>query len=226
MTTPLQYEETGDALHEYILRHIDAEPELLHQVQRLTHLRLTYSRMCSGHLQGRLLKMLCSMMQAHRILELGTFSGYSALSMAEALTPDPVSGTPGELHTIEVFDELEDFLRDVFSRSPLGRLIHLHIGDALQVIPTLGDAPFDVAFIDADKRLYNEYYDLILPRMRPGGLIMADNTLWDGKVLTTPKETDRQSLGIQQFNDRIAADTRVEKVILPLRDGLTLIRVK
>jgi predicted O-methyltransferase YrrM len=226
VTTPLQYEETGDALHEYILRHIDAEPELLHQVQRLTHLRLTYSRMCSGHLQGRLLKMLCSMMQAHRILELGTFSGYSALSMAEALTPDPVSGAPGELHTIEVFDELEDFLRDVFSRSPLGKLIHLHIGDALQVIPTLGDAPFDVAFIDADKRLYNEYYDLILPRMRPGGLIMADNTLWDGKVLTTPKETDRQSLGIQQFNDRIAADPRVEKVILPLRDGLTLIRVK
>jgi predicted O-methyltransferase YrrM len=225
VTTPLQYEETGDALHEYILRHIDAEPELLHDVQRLTHLRLTYSRMCSGHLQGRLLKMLCSMMQAHRILELGTFSGYSALSMAEALTPDPTTGAAPELHTIEVFDELEDFLRDVFGRTPLGQYIHLHIGDAVEIIPTL-EGTFDVAFIDADKRRYNDYYDLILPRMRPGGLILADNTLLDGKVLTPPKETDRQSQGIQAFNDRIAEDNRVEKVILPLRDGLTMIRVK
>jgi predicted O-methyltransferase YrrM len=222
----MQYEETGDALHEYILRHIDAEPELLHQVQRLTHLRLTYPRMCSGHLQGRLLKMLCSMMQAHRILELGTFSGYSALSMAEALTPDPVTGKPGELHTIEVFDELEDFLTDVFSRSPLGKLIHLHIGDALKILPTLGTEPFDVAFMDADKRCYCEYYEQILPLIRPGGLILADNTLWDGKVLQKPKESDKQSLGIQAFNDMVAADTRVEKVILPLRDGLTMIRVK
>lgn len=221
---PLTYEETADALLEYVMQHIDPEPELLHQVQRLTHLRLTYPRMCSGHLQGRLLSMLCKMVRPHRILELGTFSGYSALSMAEALTPDS-DGRPGELHTIEVFDELEDFLRDIFSRSPLGRQIHLHIGDALEVIPTLGDEPFDVAFIDADKRLYCEYYEMILPKMRPGGLILADNTLWDGKVLKPAKESDLQTIGLQRFNDKLAADTRVEKVILPMRDGLTLIRV-
>lgn len=222
----LRYEETLSLLDEYILQHIDSEPDYLRQVQRLTHLRLTYSRMCSGHLQGRLLKMLCQLAGAHRILELGTFSGYSALSMAEALTPDPVSGNPGELHTIEIFDELEDFLHEMFAKAPHGQLIHLHMGDALQIIPTLGDRPFDVCYIDADKRIYNEYYDLILPLIRPGGLIIADNTLWDGKVLTTPKSSDLQTLGIQAFNDRIASDHRVEKVILPLRDGLTIIRKK
>lgn len=223
----MNYEETANALDEYIRHHIDAEPELLHQVQRLTHLRLTYSRMCSGHLQGRLLKMLCSLTGAHRILELGTYSGYSALSMAEALTPNPVTGTE-ELHTIEIFDELEDFLREMFGKSPLGEKIHLHIGDALQIIPQLkSDEPWDVAFIDADKRIYNDYYDLVLPQMRPGGLIIADNTLWDGKVLDpNPKESDLQTRGLQAFNDRIAQDPRVEKVILPMRDGLTMIRVK
>lgn len=220
----MNYEETIDALEEYVRQHIDPEPELLHHVQRLTHLRLTYPRMCSGHLQGRLLKMLCNLANAHRILELGTFSGYSALSMAEALTPDPVTGMC-ELHTIEVFDELEDFLNDIKSQAgPLGELIHLHFGDALEIIPTL-DGPFDVVFIDADKRIYCEYYDLILPLVRPGGLILADNTLWDGKVLDPlPKPSDTQTLGLQRFNDMIASDPRVEKVILPLRDGLTIIR--
>jgi len=224
MEKELRYEETQSALDEYVLSHIDAEPELLHQVQRLTHLRLTYSRMCSGHLQGRMLKMFCNMVNAHNILELGTFSGYSALSMAEALTPDPVTGKC-ELHTIEIFDEIEDFIRDVFSRSENAHKLHLHIGDALEIIPTLPNT-WDVCFIDADKRLYNEYYDLVLPRMRKGGLIIADNTLWDGKVLDpNPKESDLQTRGLQAFNDRIAADSRVEKVILPMRDGLTLIRV-
>jgi len=224
MEKELRYEETQSALDEYVLSHIDAEPELLHQVQRLTHLRLTYSRMCSGHLQGRMLKMFCNMVNAHNILELGTFSGYSALSMAEALTPDPVTGKC-ELHTIEIFDEIEDFIRDVFSRSENAHKLHLHIGDALEIIPTLPNT-WDVCFIDADKRLYNEYYDLVLPRMRKGGLIIADNTLWDGKVLDpNPKESDLQTRGLQAFNDRIAADPRIEKVILPMRDGLTLIRV-
>lgn len=225
MEKELRYEETQSVLDEYVLKHIDAEPELLHQVQRLTHLRLTYSRMCSGHLQGRMLKMFCNMVNAHNVLELGTFSGYSALSMAEALTPDPVTGKC-ELHTIEIFDEIEDFIRDVFSRSEHKDKLHLHIGDALDIIPTL-DNVWDVCFIDADKRLYNEYYDLVLPRMRKGGLIIADNTLWDGKVLDpNPKESDMQTRELQAFNDRIAADDRVEKVILPMRDGLTLIRVK
>lgn len=222
----MNYEETEDALDEYVRSHIDPEPDLLHQVTRLTHLRLTYPRMCSGHVQGRLLKMLCQLVSAHRILELGTFSGYSALAMAEALTPDPQTGLC-ELHTIEVFDELEDFLREVMDRAgDLGKKIRLHFGDALQIIPQL-EGPFDVVFIDADKRLYSEYFEAVLPLVRPGGLILADNTLWDGKVLDpSPKESDTQTRGLQRFNDQIAADSRVEKVILPMRDGLTLIRVK
>lgn len=226
MQKELRYEEIADALDDYVRAHIDPEPELLHQVQRLTHIRLTYSRMCSGHVQGRLLKMFCQLVGAHRVLELGTFSGYSALSMAEGLTPDPVTGQC-ELHTIEVFDELEDFLHDVMSRAgELGQRIHLHFGDALEVIPQL-EGQFDVAFIDADKRIYDQYFELILPRMRPGGLILADNTLWDGKVLDpNPKESDTQTRGLLRFNDMIAADPRVEKVILPMRDGLTMIRVK
>lgn len=180
--------------------------------------------MCSGHLQGRILKMLCSLANAHNILELGTFSGYSALSMAEALTPDPLTGK-AELHTIEIFDELEDFITDMFSRSQHRDKLHLHIGDALDIIPTLPNT-WDVCFIDADKRIYSKYYELILPRMRKGGLIIADNTLWDGKVLdSNPKESDLQTRGLQAFNDMIARDSRVEKVILPMRDGLTLIRV-
>ena len=220
----MRYEETASALDEYVLKHIDAEPELLHQVQRLTHLRLTYSRMCSGHLQGRILKMLCSLANAHNILELGTFSGYSALSMAEALTPDPRTGKSG-LHPSEIFDELEDFTPDMISRSQHRDKLHLHIGDALDIIPTLPNT-WDVCFIDADKRIYSKYYELILPRMRKGGLIIADNTLWDGKVLdSNPKESDLQTRGLQAFNDMIAKDSRVEKVILPMRDGLTLIRV-
>lgn len=234
MQKELRYEEIADALDEYVRSHIDPEPELLHQVQRLTHLRLTYPRMCSGHLQGRLLKMLCQMVNAHRILELGTYSGYSALSMAEGLTPDPVTGIE-ELHTIEVFDEIEDFLRDVMERAgELGKKIHLHFGDAISLIPELSEErrvkreeSWDVVFIDADKRCYNEYYDLVLPYVRPGGLIIADNTLWDGKVLDPdPKESDTQTRGLQRFNDRIAKDTRVEKVILPMRDGLTIIMKK
>ena len=254
MQRELRYEEIEDALDEYVRAHIDPEPELLHQVQRLTHLRLTYSRMCSGHLQGRLLKMLCQLVDAHRVLELGTFSGYSALSMAEGMTPDPATGVC-ELHTIEVFDELEDFLHDVMAKAgELGRRVHLHFGDAVELLgqPSMdaegnmdagGDAddrdetkagdhrwaegPWDLVFIDADKREYDRYYELVLPHVRPGGLIVADNTQWHGKVLDpAPKESDTQTRGLQRFNDLIAHDTRVEKVILPMRDGLTLIRVK
>lgn len=226
----MNYEETEDALDAYVRDHIDAEPDYLHQVQRLTHLRLTYTRMCSGHIQGRLLKMLCELVGAHRILELGTFSGYSALSMAEALTPDPEDGSC-ELHTIEVFDELEDFEREMFKMGgEIGQRIHLHIGDATELIDEVSkqvEKPWDVCFIDADKRIYDQYFERVLPYMRKGGLIICDNTLWAGKVLDpNPKESDLQTRGLQRFNDMIAADTRVEKVILPLRDGLTLLRVK
>lgn len=207
-------------LDEYILRHIDAEGDFLHSLWRDTQLRLAYGQMASGHLQGRLLKMLVQMIRPRYVLELGTFSGYSALSMAEGLAEG------SELHTFEIFDEQEDFIREWFERSPYSHLLHLHIGDALELVPQM-DIQWDLAFIDADKREYVEYYNMVLPRMRPGGFILADNTLWYGHVLEEhPRESDLQTRGVQAFNDLVASDPRVEKVILPLRDGLTLIRVK
>ena len=208
------------SIDEYILRHIDAEGDYLHALWRDTQLRLAYGQMASGHLQGRLLKMLVQMVRPHFVLELGTFSGYSALSMAEGLEPG------AQLHTFEVFDEQEDFIRQWFDGSAYADMLHLHIGDALQLVPQM-DIQWDLAFIDADKREYVDYYNMVLPRMRPGGFILADNTLWYGHVLEEhPRESDLQTRGVQAFNDLVAADPRVEKVILPLRDGLTLIRVK
>ena len=207
-------------LDEYILRHIDAEGELLHALWRDTQLRLSYGQMVRGQLPGRLLTMLVEMAQPRRVLELGTFSGYSALCMAEGLKPD------AELHTIEVFDEMEDFIRSWIARSPHASQIHLHIGNALDIVPTLPGG-WDFVFMDADKRQYVDYYNMILPLMRPGGFILADNTLWYGHVLEEhPRQSDRQTQNIQAFNDLVAGDSRVEKVILPLRDGLTIIRVK
>lgn len=206
-------------LEQYILHHIENEGQLLSQLNRDTHVNLLRPRMLSGHLQGRILKMICRMISPVRILELGTFTGYSALCMAEAL-PDN-----GELHTIEIDDELETFILKYFDRSPYRDRIHLHIGDAREVVPQL-DGPFDMVFIDANKRLYCDYYDLVFDKVRPGGFILADNTLWDGKILQPPLPSDAQTIGIMRFNEKIAADTRVEKVILPLRDGLTLIYKK
>lgn len=206
-------------LEQYILHHIDSEGQLLSQLNRDTHVNLLRPRMLSGHLQGRILKMICRMIAPVRILELGTFTGYSALCMAEAL-PDN-----GELHTIEIDDELETFIRKYFDRSPYRDRIHLHIGDAREVVPRL-DGTFDMVFIDANKRLYCDYYDLVFDKVRPGGFILADNTLWDGKILQSPLPSDAQTIGIMRFNEKVATDTRVEKVILPLRDGLTLIYKK
>lgn len=206
-------------LEQYILDHSDSEGKLLSLLNRDTHVNLLRPRMLSGHLQGRILKMICRMISPVRILELGTFTGYSALCMAEALPEN------GELHTIEIDDELEDFIRKYFDQSPYNNRIHLHIGDARNIIPTL-EGPFDMVFIDANKRIYSEYYDLVFDKIRPGGFILADNTLWDGKVLQTPHTNDAQTIGIQHFNEKIASDTRIEKVILPLRDGLTLIYKK
>ncbi len=206
-------------LEQYILHHIDSEGQLLSQLNRDTHVNLLRPRMLSGHLQGRILKMICRMIAPVRILELGTFTGYSALCMAEAL-PDN-----GELHTIEIDDELETFIRKYFDRSPYRDRIHLHIGDAREVVPQL-DGSFDMVFIDANKRFYCDYYDLVFDKVRPGGFILADNTLWDGKILQPPLPSDAQTIGIMRFNEKVAADTRVEKVILPLRDGLTLIYKK
>lgn len=203
-------------LDEYISAHIDREPDYLHELYRKTHLTRLYPRMCSGHAQGRLLAMLTRMIAPKRVLELGTFTGYSALCFAEAIAPD------GEVHTIEIDDEAEDDLRELFATAPGGEKIRLHIGDAAKLIPTLG-SDWDMVFIDANKRCYSQYYKLILPRLRPGGYIIADNTLWDGKVADDDCH-DQQTRGIMDFNDLVAADPAVEKVIIPIRDGMTIIR--
>jgi len=206
-------------VEDYILSHTDAEPEYLAKVNRDTHLKLINPRMLSGHLQGRVLSMFCKMIQPHNILELGTFTGYSALCMAESLPEN------GILHTIECDDELEDFIKQNFSASEYNDKIKLHIGDALQVIDKL-DITFDLVFIDADKREYLAYYEAVLPKLRSGGFILADNTLWDGKVLQKVENNDKQTIEIMRFNDFVSSDNRVEKVMLPLRDGLTIIRKK
>ncbi|MCE5332398.1 MAG: O-methyltransferase [Bacteroidales bacterium] len=204
-------------LDEYILSHSDTEPDYLAKINRATHIRLINPRMCSGHLQGRFLAMFCRMIQPKCILELGTFTGYSALCMAEALPVD------GVLHTVECDDELEDFILDNLAGSGHGSKIRLHIGDALSVIGEL-DETFDLVFIDADKREYLAYYEAVLPKLRTGGFILADNTLWDGKILQKVAANDKQTIEIMHFNDFVAKDSRVEKVMLPLRDGLTIIR--
>lgn len=205
-----------DNIEQYILSHIDEEGDLLKNLNRDAHVNLLRPRMISGHLQGRLLKMFCRMIQPKYILEIGTYTAYATLCLAEGASDD------AEIHTIEVNDELEDFVMKHLHKSKLKDKIHLHIGDAIQIIPTI-DCIFDLVFIDANKRHYCEYYDLIFDKVRPGGLIIADNTLWDGKVLEIPHPTDKQTIGIQAFNDMLEKDNRVEKVILPIRDGLTLI---
>lgn len=208
--------DKDEAIENYILSHIDSEGELLQQLNRDAHVNLLKPRMLSGHLQGRMLKMFCRMVQPKYILEIGTYTAYATLCLAEGAADD------AEIHTIEVNDELEDFILKYLHRTKLRDKIHLHIGNAEDIIPSL-DCTFDLVFIDANKRHYIEYYNLIFDKVRSGGLIIADNTLWDGHVLDTPKASDKQTIGIQQFNEMIAADHRVEKVILPVRDGLTLI---
>ena len=207
-------------LDEYILEHIDEENDYLKALYRDTHLKLLYPRMASGHLQGQLLKMFVRMIQPQQILEIGTYSGYSALCMAEGLSEG------GMIHTFEINDEQEDFTRPWLENSPYADKIKFYIGDALDLIPQT-DLIFDLAFIDGDKRKYIDYYEMVLPRLKEGGYIIADNTLWDGHVLEEqPHRTDIQTIRIKAFNNLIAKDKRVEKVILPLRDGLTIIRKK
>lgn len=212
--------DTAMTIDEYILQHIDPEGDYLHALYRDTHLKLLYPRMASGHLQGRMLKMFVRMIKPSCILEIGTYSGYSALCMAEGLSEG------GMIHTFEINDEQEEFTRPWFEGSLYADRIKLYIGDALQLVPQLG-LTFDLAFVDGDKRRYVDYYEMILPRLADGGYIIADNTLWDGHVLEEhPHASDLQTLGIKAFNDLVARDERVEKVILPLRDGLTIIRKK
>ena len=210
---------SSDQLEEYILSHIKPEGEYLHRLWRATNIHLLRGRMASGHLQGRLLKMLVQMIRPQRILEVGTFSGYSAICMAEGLEDG------GQVYTFEINDEQEDFTRPWIEGSAVADKITFIIGDAVTEAPKLGIV-FDMAFIDGDKRTYLPTYEMALKVTRPGGFILADNTLWDGHVVDPAYSHDAQTLGIESFNDYVAHDDRVEQVILPLRDGLTIMRVK
>ena len=213
-------------LSEYIEQHSSPENEVLQQITRSTHLEVINPRMLSGHVQGRVLSMISQMIRPKRILELGTFTGYSALCLAEGLTED------GMLLTIEHNDEMEEAIRRNLALSPLGEKIHLVIGDAKETLRNfelriknfeLGEG-FDLVFIDADKKEYCDYLDLVIPLMRKGGWILADNTLWDGHIIDPAYDKDRQTVALREFNDKVAEDPRLEKVILPLRDGLTIIK--
>ena len=214
-------------LAEYIEQHSSPESDALRKITRSTHLELINPRMLSGHVQGRVLSMISQMIQPEHILELGTFTGYSALCLAEGLTEN------GKLLTIEHNDELEDMIRRNLALSPLGEKVELVIGDAKEELRRLGERReakgaelFDLVFIDADKKEYCDYLDLVLPLMREGGWILADNTLWDGHIVDPAYDKDRQTVALRAFNDKVMQDERLEKVILPLRDGLTIIRVK
>ena len=204
-------------LEDYILAHSEPEPEYLYRLWRATNIHTIHGRMASGHLQGRLLKMLVRMIRPKNILEIGTFSGYSAISMAEGLDGD------GHLYTFEINDEMEDFTRPWIEGSEVADRISFTIGDALTEAPKLGIA-FDMVFMDGDKRTYRDCYEMVMSILKPGGFILADNTLWDGHVTDSAYDHDHQTQGILAFNDHVAQDERTEQVILPLRDGLTLIR--
>lgn len=222
-TTPLQPgAETEEALEQYVRQHSDPEGDYLYRLYRDTNVRLLHGRMASGHLQGRLLKMLVEMIRPKNVLEVGTFSGYSAICLAEGLPDD------GHLYTFEINDEQEPFTRPWLEGSHVADKISFIIGNAIEKVPEVArekGIQFDLAFIDGDKRTYLDTYEMALSVMHPGAFIIADNTLWDGHVIDPAYDNDSQTRGIRQFNDFVAADPRVEKVIIPLRDGLTLIRI-
>ena len=220
-TTPIPAGEGAEReamLDDYVLEHSDPEPEYLYRLWRATNIHILHGRMASGRLQGRLLKMLVQMVRPRNIIEVGTFSGYSALCMAEGLEEG------GHLYTFEINDEQEPFTRPWIEQSPWADRITFIIGDAITEAGKIGKT-FDLAFIDGDKRTYIETYEALLPLLNAGAFILADNTLWDGHVIDHDYDHDRQTTGIRRFNDHIAKDSRVTRVILPLRDGLTIIRV-
>lgn len=201
----------------YAERFTEPESPLLRTINRETWSEVLMPRMLSGHMQGRILSMIAQMLQPKRILEVGTYTGYSALCMAEGLTPD------GKLHTIDVNDELENRVRGYFADSEYDSKIELHIGHALEIIPTL-DEKWDLVFIDADKENYAAYYDAVIERLRPGGWIVADNVLWSGKVLDPEEGMDAETRALHTYNQKIMKDERVASVLLPLRDGLMCCR--
>ena len=212
-------------IFDYIEQHTSPESDILKQITRSTYLEVINPRMLSGHVQGRVLSMLSQMIQPKRILELGTFTGYSALCLAEGLTED------GLLITLEHNDEMEDAIRRNIALSPLEKKVELVITDAKQWLQhycqsQTTDSLFDLVFIDADKKEYCDYLDLVLPLLRKGGWILADNTLWDGHIIDSAYDKDKQTIALRAFNDKVAQDPNLDKVILPLRDGLTIIRKK
>lgn len=204
-------------LDQYILNHISPEEDFLYELDRETHLKVLRSRMLSGHLQGQILSMVSCMIQPKCILEIGTFTGYSALCLAKGLAEG------GQLHTIEIDDELESIAQKYFKKSGSADRIVQHIGDAREIIPSIG-LKFDLVFIDADKREYSEYYNLVFDHVRVGGFILADNILWDGKVVDPDAASEEQTRGILEFNDLVQNDSRVRNVILPVRDGIMVVQ--
>lgn len=211
-----------EKIYQYIKDHASTPSEALAWVEKQTHIRTNHARMLSGAVQGQIMRMLVQLSGASRILELGTFTGYSAICLASAMPEG------GHLDTLEINDELEDLILEGFDRAGLADMISLHIGDCKETLRRFREEgrEYDLVYMDANKREYPEYYELIFDMVRPGGLILADNVLWDGKVCQDPLPQDKQTLGIARFNDMVAEDRRVESVILPLRDGLNLIRKK
>ena len=209
----------SEDLERYAEQHSQQEPPLLAALVRETHLRVLQPRMLSGHLQGRLLSVLSKLLAPSYIVEIGTFTGYATLCLAEGLAP------LGRLHTIEANEEYEDIQNKYFGQSPYREQIVQHFAPALEVLPTLPDA-IDLVFIDADKKNYLNYLEAVLPKMRTGGLILSDNVLWSGKVVEPVKDNDKHTQVLMAYNERLATDPRLETVLLPIRDGLTLSRVK
>ncbi len=207
-----------ESLDQYVVTHSEKEPELLQQLHRETYLKVLQPRMLSGHYQGRLLSILSKLIQPKNILEIGTYTGYSALCLAEGLQQD------GTLDTIDINEELESLQQKYFKLSPYGKHIKQHIGNATEIIPMLGKQ-FDLVFIDADKPNYPTYFELIIDKIRPGGVILSDNVLWSGKVLEPVKGDDLSTNALLTYNKLLAEDKRIETVVLPIRDGLTISRV-
>jgi caffeoyl-CoA O-methyltransferase len=209
----------SDKLDDYVVKHSEDEPELLQQLTRETYQKILQPRMLSGHYQGRVLSMISKLVNPKYILEIGTYTGYSALCLAEGLQSE------GELHTIDVNEELADFQRKYFDASDYGKQIHQYVGDAMEIIPNL-DITFDLVFIDADKENYTNYFHLIIDKLKPGGIILSDNVLWSGKVIEPLDEKDISTKAILEYNQLLKTDERVETVLLSIRDGLTVSRKK
>lgn len=207
-----------DIIQAYAEQHTDPEPALLAELNRETYLKVLYPRMLSGHLQGRFLAMMSKVTRPQRILEIGSYTGYSGLCLAEGLQEN------GVLTTIEIDPELEDMIRDYFDKAGQSHLLDLRIGNAVDIIPTL-EGPFDLVFIDADKYNYTHYFEMVLPKMRQGGVILADNVLWSGQV-TDPNVQDKETQGLREFANFVSSDPRVERILLPIRDGIMMIMKK